>query len=369
MGTAAAVLDVSGSAFERGRAQGIAFRTAIAEHVAALLRVWARQGIADPLAHRARMLRDTRFRDAIETHVPHLMREVEGIAAGSGQQAEAVYALQLLDEEWAFRRRFLDGRPLPKCSSVAVRNAALGVTWIGQNMDLGAYTDGFQRLVQHAPVEGRPGVMVLTIAGIAALLGANDRGVGVCVNSIPQLPSADAGLPVAFMIRRLLEAQSAAEAADWCRRLPHATNQHYLIADAECIVSLEASSAGVTDVVLPRRDRSLHTNHPLSVGPRYPDGERNSVARLLSLDQRLAAGMPTLEDLKAALSSFDDRDHPVCRLRREESGPINFTTGSMITAIRADRGPIQGWVSFGPPSERGYSSFVLPRRSGGPQAP
>jgi hypothetical protein len=80
------------------------------------------------------------------------MREVEGIAAGSGLSCTEVYALQLLDEEWAFRGRLKQGRPLQKCSAFAVRDDAAGVTWIGQNMDLGAYTDGLQRVVQHAPV-------------------------------------------------------------------------------------------------------------------------------------------------------------------------------------------------------------------------
>ena len=199
MSSSADVVSVTGSPHERGVAQGKAFREAIAAHSAALLAVWRKQGIDDPLDHRARLLRETGFEDAIERHTPHLLREVEGIAAGSGLGREEVYALQLLDEEWAFRRRLKDGPPLQKCSSVAVRNDAAGVTWIGQNMDLGAYTDGLQRVVQHAPCEGRPGAMIVTIAGMLGLLGVNDAGVGVCVNSIPQVPSAAQGVPVAFV--------------------------------------------------------------------------------------------------------------------------------------------------------------------------
>ncbi|HUR89282.1 MAG TPA: C45 family peptidase [Ramlibacter sp.] len=359
MNNSACIFAVAGSPYDRGIAQGRAFRDAIARHGESLLAVWRNQGIDDPIAYRAQLLRETRFEDAIERHAPHLLREVEGIADGSGLSREEVYALQLLDEEWAFRRRLKDGPPLHKCSSVAVRNEAAGVTWIGQNMDLGAYTDGLQRLVQHAPCDGRPGAMIVTIAGVLGLLGVNDAGVGLCVNSIPQVPSAAEGVPVAFVVRRLLEARTAAEAGDWCRRLPHATNQHYLIADGSLIVSLEASSDGVVDVPLRTPDRSLHTNHPIASGARYPEGEENSVARLRSLDQRLGQGTPLLEDLRGALTSFDDERHPVCRLRSDELGPMSFTTASMISALHRNAAAVEGWVSFGPPSQRGYEIFTL----------
>jgi hypothetical protein len=353
------LLAVTGSPYERGVAQGRAFGDAIAGHSEALLSVWRKQGIDDPREHRARLLRETRFEEAIERHMPHLLREVEGIAAGSGVSRAEVYALQLLDEEWAFRRRLNDGPPLQKCSAFAVRHDAAGVTWIGQNMDLGAYTDGLQRLVQHGPCDGRPGALVVSVAGILGLLGVNDAGVGVCVNSIPQVPSAPEGVPVAFVVRHLLEARSAAEARDRCRRLLHASNQHYLIADASLIVSLEASSEEVVELPLPAPDRSLHTNHPLARRGRYPEGEENSVARLRSLDDRLGRATPVLADLKAALTSCDDERHPVCRLRTDDLGPTSFTTASMISELRGQAAPVEAWVSFGPPSERDYRTFTL----------
>jgi hypothetical protein len=128
-------------------------------------------------------------------------------------------------------------------------------------------------------------------------------------------------------------------------------------------VSLEASCEGVDEVPLPAPDRSLHTNHPLARGARFPDGEDNSVARLRSLDARLGAGAPVLADIQSALGAFDDERHPVCRLRTDELGAISFTTASMISALHASGAPVEGWVSFGPPSERGYRSFTLERAS------
>lgn len=360
--TGTAILSVEGDPHARGVAQGHAFSAEIGEHRQALLASFARAGIGDPESHVRDMLFTTRFVDAIEEHAPHLMREVEGIAEGSALSRDQVYALQLLDEEWAYRGRVHTPRPIQKCSSFAIHDRSERVSWIGQNMDLGSYTDGFQRIVRHSPDADRPGAMILTTAGVLALLGVNDRGVGVCVNSLPQLPSAPHGIPVAFMIRRLLEAGSAAEAADWCRFLPHATNQHYLIADPDGIVSLECSSAGVVEYRPPTPDRVLHTNHPLAGDgqERYPTDEVNSVARLRSLEQRLTEDAATLDRLQAALSAFDDPANPVCRLANGD-GVISFTTGSMISRLAADDPTIESVVSLGPPSERGYSAVQLER--------
>jgi hypothetical protein len=228
-------------------------------------------------------------------------------------------------------------------------------------MDLGSYTDGHQVLLRIAPAEGRPGALVFSTAGMIGLMGVNATGVGVCVNSLPQLPSAPAGVPVAFMLRRLLQAESLAEASRLVQDLPHATNQHYVIAEPGAVRSFEASAAGVTEFHPPQPDRVLHTNHPLSEEQGAPETEAaraNTVARLASLTGRLAAGRPGLEEIQAALSAFDDPRHPVCRLRGER-GLINFTTGSMISALRPAPAAIQSWVSAGPPSLGGYAAATL----------
>ena len=353
------ILDVDGDAHTRGREQGAVFGDAIRAHERALLEAWRRSGVDDPRAYRAKMLADTRFDEAIEHYVPHLMREVEGIAVGAGVACDDIYALQLLDEEWAYRSATKRAPKLEKCSSFAVHDGAREVTWIGQNMDLGAYTDGLQRVVRHHPDAG-PAALLFTTAGVLGLMGVNAAGVGVCVNAIPQVPSAQQGIPVAFMVRRLLEARSAEEAAEWCRSLPHATNQHYVIADPDNIVSLEASSAGVAPYHAPDAGRVLHTNHPLQSGfPRYPEDDPNSVARRRSLEARLSEGQPDLAAFEGALSAFDDADHPVCRLRTDDLGIISFTTGSIIAALARPPATIDSRVSFGPPGERGYRTVAL----------
>lgn len=361
------VTDIGGGAHDRGLAHGRAFKDLIGSHLAAWLASLERAGLGDPRAYVDDMLRETDFRTAVGAQAPDLLDEVDGIADGAGQPRALVFALQLLDEEWAYRlRRRDDAGKLQKCSSVAVVSPD-GPTWIGQNMDLGSYTDGHQVLLRMAAADGRPGALVFSTAGMIGLLGVNAAGVGVCVNSLPQLPSAATGVPVAFMIRRLLQAGSLAEAAELVQAVPHATNQHYAIAEPGAVRSFEASAGGVTEFHPPQPDRVLHTNHPLSEEQGAPESEKareNTVARLASLTGRLADGSPGLAEIQGALTAFDDPRHPVCRLRASHEGLINFTTGSMISALRPAPAAIESWVSAGPPSIGGYGHATLAAEAG-----
>lgn len=357
------VVELSGGARERGLACGRALAPRIAAHIADWQAWLADVTGQEPAGYIRDMLRDTDYVSAIRRHAPDLLDEVRGVADGAGQDPDFVYGLQLMDEEWFHRVRVgLDRRTPGKCSSFAIATPG-GPTWIGQNMDLGQYTDGHQVTLRIAPDGERPGALVFTTAGVIALMGVNDAGIGVCVNSLPQLPSAPEGVPVAFVIRRLLQARSVEEAAEWVQAMPHATNQHYVIAGPGEIRSFETSAAGVTEYRAPDPRRVLHTNHPLSETQgvaETPQQRRNSAQRLACLTGRLAEGdWPDLAALQATLSASDDPENPVCRTGG--GGNIGFTCGAMISAIPADDGPVRAWVSPGPPSLRGFTPLVLER--------
>ena len=356
--------DVCGGAYDRGWSHGRALRALVRGHVKAWLDTLAQAGFGEPKAYVEGLLRETDFRSSIRAYWPDLLEEVDGIADGADTPRELVFALQLLDEEWAYRGRRIKRLPrLNKCSSLAIVSES-GPTWIGQNMDLGDYTDGWQALLRINDDGQPPKNLVFTISGMIGLMGVNAAGLGVCVNSLPQLPSAPEGVPVAFVVRRLLECRSVAEAASIVLTIPHATNQHYVIAQAGAARSFEASAAGVNEFRAPDPKRVFHTNHPLSEvqGVPGPESQReNTVARLRSLKDRLSGGLPGLAEIQRALSASDDPLHPVCRLHSPESGVIGFTTGSMISALRPEPADVESWVSGGPPSLGGYKPFTLAR--------
>jgi isopenicillin-N N-acyltransferase like protein len=282
--------------------------------------------------------------------------EVRGIAVGADQPLDVVLASQFMDEEWAYR-----GAAEQKCSSLAIRSSE-GLTWLGQNMDLGQHTDGHQVVMRIAPHGSEPGALVFTIGGMVGLLGVNARAIGVCVNSLPQLPHAREGLPVAFVIRKLLQARTLAEAVEAVSTVPHSTGQHYLIAGPGWVRSFEASARGVVEYHAPDPERVLHTNHPLAQAGEGMSSSpylANSFARLRSLTDRLMRGVPDLDAIQAALCASDDPEHPVCRL--SATGAAALTTGSLITALETQSTTVDAWISAGPPSLRGYERVSLAR--------
>ena len=356
------VVDLGGDPHARGLAGGCVLAARAQAHLADWRASLAAVTGLDADDYLRRMLRETDYVTAVRRHTPDVLEEVRGFAQGAGVDPDLMFALQLLDEEWAYRRRAGLSRRTPgKCSSIAIVDAG-SPTWIGQNMDLGRYTDGHQVALRIAGEGGAPASLVFTTAGVIALMGVNAAGLGVCVNSLPQLPSAPEGVPVAFVVRRLLQARTLAEAAALVLELPHATSQHYLLAEPGSLRSFEASAAGVTEYQPPDPRRIFHTNHPLADEQGAPEtaaARHNSVQRLASVVGRLADGAPGLAAIQVALSACDDPDNPVCRTGGD--GDIGFTCGSMISALSP--AAVESWVSPGPPSQAGYERFSLVRDS------
>src|SRR4051794_32167243 len=97
------VVDVEGSGFDRGVAHGETLRPVVAD---AFERwrdsVHARHAIgADEFVRQ--FLGGTGYRDTVERLTPDLAEEVRGIAAGSGEPVDDVWAYNFMDEEWWFK--------------------------------------------------------------------------------------------------------------------------------------------------------------------------------------------------------------------------------------------------------------------------
>lgn len=359
------VNQLDGAPYARGLQLGRATKEAVARSLQAWLDSLARAGVADPVRHVTRMVAATSFLDAVETHAPDLLAELRGFAHGAAQPFELLFAAQLMDEEWAWRAQLgLDPGTREKCSSLAVRTDDGMLA--GQNMDLGAYTDGHQVVHRIARDGDVPAALVFSLASMIALMGVNACGIALCVNSLPQLPAAQAGLPVAFLIRKLLQARDLGEAVAMVQSLPHATGQHYLLADAAAFRSFEASPERVAEYLPQDRSRLLHTNHVLAGTVEAALDVTDSTVRLQALERHAGQGRVDLAGFAAALCSRDDRRHPVSRefdpaaRASALSGDVTFTTGSMICALPRRGGAIDCRFSAGPPSARPYAAMTLP---------
>lgn len=365
------VLILAGSPSERGRTHGEALRARIRDFLPRWKDELGKSTGLDPDRYLAEFIARTKFQPAINQWVPDLLEEVRGIAEGAAADFNAIYALQLGDEEWWYRRYRKFCR-VPKngerCSSLGVFAQAGRAALIAQNMDVPKYHDGYQTLLRLKHSDSDLESLVFTSAGLIALNGVNHRGVGVCVNALLQLDHAEDGLPVAFVIRRLLEQPALPDAIEFLHDIKHASGQNYIVGGTERVVDFECS-AGEIAPTQPGVTRLYHTNHPLvnddqamyqrfsaSLTPEEKEavaqGQGNTRVRFDFLERRMRemAAPITVADIKATLGS---NEAPICRDRRH---PSSVTLGCTIMELTT---PPVLHLSPGPPTETDFLAFTF----------
>lgn len=330
------VLTLSGDPQARGIAHGESCRDLIARHIDLWRETTRAQMGMDWRAVADRLLHGTGFADAAQLWTPDLWRELTGIATGAGQAFEDVLLLNLTDEQWWITNQ----KHAEACTSFAFR-ATDGRIWSGQNLDISAWMDGLQVVLQYPLADGGRAV-VGTLAGTIGMSGINSHGLSICCNTLLQLPPTRWGLPCLFVIRRVLECASLAEAEAVLRNLRHASALHYLIADPAGWCGFECDATGVRRV--PTGDDGYgHTNHPKQA----PEtGTEISRKRLQAIDQALAEGRAV-----AALS-----EAPLRRDGSSPDDPIGFTIFSGIWCNQPN--PLPRFCA-GPPAPRPYHEIGL----------
>jgi len=308
------------------------------------------------------------FNAAIEKWTPDLYEEIRGIADGSGQTMNDVMVFNLLDEFWVYQ----DNLSNHHCSGIGVpaRNGNSG--YIAQNMDIESYSDGYQVLMRLTKTEKRPEQLILTEPGLIALNGMNEKGIGACMNTLMQLKASSTGLPVAFIVREILNSTDKEELLQFIQSVPHASGQNYIIGIRGEVYDFEASANKVTRFDPKNANGTIyHTNHPLAnddvkdwfkkLDPANNDGidpaKSNSHIRLTAVQKRVKDAS-SVNDIviKEALRSKDDKDNPVCR--QPKNG--GFTFGSVIMTLTGS--PFLQ-VTAGPPDESEYKKVEFTSRT------
>ena len=346
-------LRLSGSPRAQGRQHGEALRKSIND----LRRRW-RESLTQrfgvhPDSFIEAFLAQTRFVAAIRHWSPALLEEIEGISEGSGRSLPETLAFQFMDEEWWFGARHYRqaSTEANHCSVIASRGRDGQTPILSQNMDLRAYLDGGQALISTA-INGGPRTTVMTICGMIGLCGANEAGVGVAVNTLWQLPSAADGLPVACIMRGILEQPNLAAATKWICQPRHASGQHYLIGDPGGFASFEASATLVSNIPWKDSPVFVHTNHPVAAPPneRLKKAEENSRGRYATLCNLMATKTPTVDEVKAALSSREE-PHPISVRSSPDDATSTMTFASIVMELKR---PPTIQLAGGPPCLNAY---------------
>lgn len=303
-----------------------------------------------------------KFTETIKKLTPELYHEVRGIANGSDQNFNDIMVLNLLDEFWVF----IENPENHHCSDVGVPSVNGSPSYIAQNMDIETYTDGYQTLIRLEADGDSPEQLILTHPGLIALNGMNQNGVGVCVNTIMQLKASSDGLPVAFMIRRIIDSADKQDILSFVQNSKHASGQNYIIGIRGEVYDFEASSNKVVRYKPQNENGTVyHTNHPIVNDDIKPRHERyapnqaqnrlplssNSYLRLDALKKRMnSTSLVTDELIKKTLRSKDDPNNPVCVNRRE--GRFGFTFASVIMTLT---GKPYLQITAGPGDESEYA--------------
>lgn len=305
---------------------------------------------------------DTDYLAAINKWAPDLLNEVIGIADGAEQSLDNILGLQLLDEEWVYGMHKQIQKQTNKCTAFGLPDVHDGVSYAGQNMDVGKWVDGKQALLQIMRTENTPEILLFTFAGSMGLIGLNSSGLGVTCNTLTQLNHATDGLPVSFIVRKLLEYQSIDHAESFLRDIKHASGQNYILASIGDVRCFEC--CGTSVVSYQPKDHSgriFHTNHPLvscdesDVLSINKSRGVNTVARLNSITNRLGrSDYISLDEIKAALSSHDDPDNPVSRNVNNDGCAIGYTIGSVIYEFGETP---RLHLASGPPCEIQFKTF------------
>jgi isopenicillin-N N-acyltransferase like protein len=358
------LLQVTGSPYDQGRAQGVALRDRILHNRDVYFdRFWQEGGVApDEILRRAAL-----YRQAIAAQNPSYLEGVRGIAAGAAVSELEVVALnvryEILYDAFVVRTQELYG---DGCTAFALapEATASGRLLLGQNWD---WIPDVKGAVVHTLAAGHPETLAFTEAGIfGGKIGLNSAGLGLAINGITTTEDNWARLSKPFHVRcyEILQQTTLAAAVVILDESERACSGNFLIAAASGeAMNVEAAPAVLN--ILPWQDGCIvHANHfvdPQALGvvePPDPDYRRYSCRRHERLEQRLRDTMPvSLAAVQEALRDHTTEPRTICR-HEDVNAPIDEqyrTVSSVIMDLEQQR----MWISDGPPCSNEYVEHSL----------
>ena len=260
-------VELEGTPYERGLQHGKRLK----EDIRALVGLW-KTDIEQKYKIEAdvfikKFLEYTDFPTAIKRWTPGLLEEVRGIADGAGLEYETVFAFQLVDEMWVMGAEALGSDHGPAdghCTTVGIQKSRQEPGMVSQTLDIPTFYHGFQTLLRIKEPESGLQTLLFTFPGFIAANGLNNASVAVVVNAVQQLEHSRDGLPVAFVIRGILQKKTYKEAVKFIHTIKFGAPQNYMIGDPENIGSFECSASHVEEFIpYPGARFTYHTNHPL----------------------------------------------------------------------------------------------------------
>lgn len=356
---------VKGTYRTRGRMIGETFR----EEIQDLLEIMRTQEIP-AMFHNAdwketveKFDRDTGVYDNFKKCAGDLFEEVEGMAEASNVDIKELIILNSLDEISSYS---CQSEIIEKCTCIGIKRKCDNRVFVAQNLDLSTHLNKYQMVLHTKYDDSDLEQLIFTIPGLLEFTGVNNRSVAVVPNALTTLRYNTHGMPVTVVLRRVLEKDTARQAADYVKNITHGAAQNYTIGDRNEIFSLECSG-DIKEQFEPCENAYfnylVHTNHPLKNKEISVPGRVNMpVSSYESTIQRLdtaetyfreADRLFDEKDLKALLTSHVHEPNCICRHGWKKS---NMTLGSVIYDLTDE---IKMHFAKGPGCINPYEKFTF----------
>lgn len=254
------ILVLEGTPYERGIKHGRALKRDIHELVGLWKTDIQQSYKTDADVFIKKFLAETNFEKAIKQWTPDLWDELKGISEGSGIDFDTMFAFQLVDEIWVLGR---DIQP-NKCTTFGTKKTINHPAIVAQNLDIPTFYHGFQTLLRIKDPKHELETLVFTFPGFIAANGLNNHSVAVVVNAVQQLDNSRDGLPVAFIIRGILQHKSYKDAVRFIQTIRHGAPQNYMIGGLDDAGSFECATTNIRQFIpFEKAEFTYHTNHPL----------------------------------------------------------------------------------------------------------
>ncbi|MEE4257517.1 MAG: C45 family autoproteolytic acyltransferase/hydrolase [Bacteroidales bacterium] len=255
------VIDLDGDAYEIGYRHGSILKDEIKEMILRWKDVLKEEyGICPDVAI-GKFFAETSYIHYVHEYARELVMEIQGIADGSGIPFKTMLAFQMSEEFEVQGKRLFPS----KCTAVAIPAKEGNAPIVAQNMDPPLFLQGYPTLLKIHNYDTNSEIMVFTVPGLIGLNGMSRHGFAVACNGISMLNSAADGMPVAFVMRKLLAMESLMGAEAYLKQIKHATPQAYTVGDRKSVICYECSANECKPYITFKKEGIvLHTNFSIA---------------------------------------------------------------------------------------------------------
>ena len=268
------------------------------------------------------------------TFAPHIVEEIEGIAAGANL---TLTDLVILNNYTDFRDISL---PDEGCSTVHIQTPSKILA--GQTWDMHRSAKNYMCLIHVPKTESHTSQLVLTLVGCVGLMGVNTDNGLIGVNNINTV-KAKTGLIWPVLVRKTLEAKNLGEMRTTLLNAPVTSGHNYLISSPLGGENLEITpsiSEKVSALNQGQVGGIFHTNHCLGFEVEKLE-DKNSMSSTTfnryNLLSKKTYKISDMIDFKNLLTDHDDFPKSICSHFENGAQDPSFTCGGGISDLLAGK--------------------------------